>query len=319
MKINSRNNNIRLALTIALSFALGNASAATVAIDFSTTEANLSKWHFSDGLQDNNLDKWITMDMSGDSPKDSTYVGDSLDYSDPNYNGYWTAIFKFPIPELNPYEINISLFAADDRAQVFLDNTLLASAGLFATSAGSEGYFQSSYTPSIPPDVVTYYWKDSLYDFGTSKNLTEWLDTGDHILKVIINNTDYGIKRNPTPKDPTLDRLTEIGPTHFTLQGKVEFYDAPEPPSIFLILAGFLAFVMFNGKRRIINRRLFICHPLECALRSFFSIFIKSKEFRIAYISKITDNRAECLSSNSKTGGPVGKQTPMTFELARYF
>jgi hypothetical protein len=247
MKINSKNNSLRLALTIALSFALADASAAS--LDVSSNSKNYNDWTFTVGAHtfDHNL-IYVAPGING-VPPDSTYNGNNL-ISDNAYKGFWTATLIFYSPSNQSGEVNIDLFAADDRAQLLLNGIPIMYAGLFAPGPG---FFQTADGSLIPYNYTVE--ESGKYDYGNS-NTTGFnfqdFKQGENILQVNINNTFDGIYGQS---------LTRDDPTHFTLQGSIVASGAltipqrvSEPPTIFLTLAGFFTLLMCKCKRRMSSR-----------------------------------------------------------------
>lgn len=140
-----------------------------------------------------------------------------------DFDGYWVAELKFYLP---PTAFNTSLvysnFYADDRAVLFLNDTIIGSTGNFSYFTNTDHHGEMVFTNGDPAVPFTFDWLIfSVVDvYSPLVVITNGFLPGvTNTLKIIVNNTGAGIKA-------PMAGMTDFAETMITLNGQIS-YDPP--------------------------------------------------------------------------------------------
>ena len=157
---------------------------------------------------------------------------------------FWTGSEIFALPTgATGVTLNITGFAADDRAVLKLNGNVIDSTGIFGPGLGS--FVFTSGGSNDPYTFITGGRPEQAFQ-PQNINITSGFLTGANTLSFIINDTGAGISGGLT-NGPA-------GPTAYNFAGSVSFSQAvPEPATWALMLLGFGVIGFAMRKRSIVR------------------------------------------------------------------
>lgn len=163
-------------------------------------------------------------------------------------SSFWTGTETFSLPsDATGVSINITGFAADDRAVLELNDVAIDSTGIFGYGTGPSSFQFSTTGPNLPATFITSGRPEQAF-VPQDLTITSGFVTGLNTLTFIVNDTGEGVNGGlSTPN---------AGLTAYNFAGTLSFSSAvPEPSTWMMMLLGFgmIGFAMRNRNKHAVS------------------------------------------------------------------